>query len=137
MTFAAQSYYERLLEKLNNEKSKYGVLFPQVNTEQGELVDLYMRAANNLGVSLNKVADRSGDARKYTEAMVYLTDSMRAWDALTRNPATMMRLDGTNLAMLNMKYITAPVSDFEPELYREIEKTLKDEKPLTQGASWE
>jgi hypothetical protein len=55
---------------------------------------------------------------------------MRAWDAYTRNPATMKRLEGSNLASQNSKYITHPYSDFEPAIYTDIPKTLDGEAVL-------
>ncbi len=47
--FAAQGYYERLIDMLDLERSRLGILLPQVRSDQGELVDLYMKASNNLG----------------------------------------------------------------------------------------
>ncbi|MDE5898533.1 MAG: hypothetical protein K2H09_04640, partial [Treponemataceae bacterium] len=50
--FAAQGYYERLLEILEAQKEQKGILFPQVRSDEAEIVDSYMKASNNLGVTL-------------------------------------------------------------------------------------
>ena len=42
----------------------------------------------------------------------------------------MKRLEGSNLAEQNIKYISKPLSKYEPALYTEISKTLTDEKGL-------
>jgi tetratricopeptide (TPR) repeat protein len=87
--YSAQGYYERLIDKLDLEKSRAGILMPQVQDSDGELVDLYMKTSNNLGVVLNRLAKRTGDSSLNAQAMVNLSDSLRAWDALTRNQTTM------------------------------------------------
>ncbi len=66
------------------------------------------------------------------EAIVRLSDSIRAWDILTRNQTTMVRMDESqeNLAARNIKYITHPIPDFEPGIFTNIDMTLEDEKIL-------
>ncbi|MCM1320895.1 MAG: hypothetical protein NC041_01820 [Bacteroides sp.] len=131
--YAAEGYYQKLIDLLNIERAKYDVFIPQVRTDQGELVDLYMKASNNLGVTLARLAQRTGDSRKQAQAMVCLSESMRAYDALTRNPETLIRLDGSNLAAQNLKYMTYPGIAYEPVIYAEIPRTLHGEKKLRQS----
>ena len=59
-------------------------------------------------------------------------DSIRYYDAMTRNQQTMVRLPGSNLAEMNLKYATHPFADFEPEIYTEIPRVLNGEKGLEQ-----
>ena len=106
------------------------MLFPQDREDDNNLVDLYLKASNNLGVTLYRIARQTGDSKKNAEALVRLSDSIRAWDALTRNQTTMIRLEGSNLAAQNSKYITHSKSDFEPAIYTEIPKILVGEKEL-------
>jgi TPR repeat protein len=131
--FAAQGYYERLIDMLDLERSRLGILLPQVRSDQGELVDLYMKASNNLGVTLSRLSQRTGDSSLNAKAMVQLSESLRAWDALTRNQETMIRLEGSNLAAQNIKYLTSPVSVFEPAIYSAIPRVLHGEKMLEQS----
>ena len=130
--FAAQGYYQRFVDEFAKQKALQGLLFPQVQAEDADLVDTYMKATNNFGVTLGKLAFRTGDSNQNALAMVYMAESMRAWDALTRNQETMVRLDGSNLAAQNMQYLRYPISPFEPALYFDIPRTLQDEKVLTQ-----
>jgi hypothetical protein len=126
--FAAESYYGRLLETLNLEMAKRGILLPQIRDDHHEIVDLYMRATNNLGVALHRIARQRGDSARNGEAIMNLSESIRAYDALTRNPQSMIRLEGGNLAQQNISYITHPVSGYSPEIYTEIPRVLYGEK---------
>ena len=130
--YSAQGYYERLIDKLDLEKARAGILMPQVQGSDGELVDLYMKTSNNLGVVLNRIAKRTGDSSLNAQAMVNLSDSLRAWDALTRNQTTMVRLEGSNLAAQNLKYISHSYSEFEPSIYVSIPRVLDGEHILEQ-----
>lgn len=125
--YAAEGYYEQLISALDMEiENAGGSIYPQTNADQYDLVDLYLYAANNYGVVLHRLAKRTGDSQKNAESIVQLQQSVRAWDALTRNQKTMMRLEGSNLAEENIKYVTHPVPGFEPSIYIEIPKTLTD-----------
>ena len=62
--------------------------------------------------------------------MVQFQNSMRAWDALTRNQTTLVRMEGGNLAEQNMKYATQPYPEFQPAIYTDIARTLAAEKGL-------
>ena len=128
--FAAESYYSDLLRVLDSERDKAKYLAPQEDADDYEIVDMYLKANNNLGVTLYRLARQTGNSNMNAEAIVRLSDSMRAWDALTRNPQTMIRMEGSNLAAQNSKYITHPHPDFEPAIYTDIPRTLSGEKIL-------
>ena len=126
--FAAQGYYEDLMKRLDIERSKHAILLPQVRDDQGDIVDLYMRASNNLGVTEYRLARQTGDSTLNASAIANLSISARAYDALTRNQVTMVRLDGSNLAVQNSKYMTQSSAMYEPEIYTEISRVLNGEK---------
>ncbi len=128
--FASQGYYSHLLSLLDTEKARHLMLFPQEKEDDNKLVEMYLKVNNNLGVTLYKIARQTGDSRKNAESLVRLSDSIRAWDALTRNPVSMVRLGGSNLALQNSKYITSSKAEYEPAIYTDIPKTLVDEKVL-------
>lgn len=130
--WAAQGYYERLLGILQTDFEKFKVIMPQVRPDQGDLVEVYMKARNNLGVTLSRLSGLNGDSTLNGKAIVNLQESMRATDALTRNPETMVRLGTSNLAEENLKYLTNPGHGYEPTIYTEIPKMLYGEKGLTQ-----
>jgi len=130
--FASQGHYEALMERLEAERLRKGIVFPQARIDHGEFVERYMHASNNLGATLSRLAARTGDSRKNARALALLAESNRAWDALTRNPETLVRAKGTNLAFLNVQNVTHPRSDYQPEIYADIPKTLEGEKVLQQ-----
>ncbi len=125
--YAAQGYYERLMVLLENQRVRYNIMLPQVNEVHGDIVNVYLMASNNLGVTQYRLAQQIGDSSLNGEALANFTASLRAWDALTRNPETMIRLPGSNLAERNIAYMTAPLSEYEPAIYMEIPVMLEGE----------
>lgn len=132
--YASSGYYEQLLSILDNEMAQETVLFPQVEADQGDLVDAYMKVSNNLGVVQNRLAERTGNSNLRAQAMIQFSESARAWDALTRNQQTMVRLDGSNLALQNSKYMNMSSSNYEPAIYTDIPSVLAGETPLKQSS---
>ena len=130
--YAAEGYYKQLVNNLDAEFAKKGIAFTQTKAAEDALTELYVKAANNFGVTLFRLARRTGNSRMNADAMVQLSVSMRAWDALTRNQTTMVRLAGSNLAEQNMRYMSHPMPDYEPAIYTDIPKILTGEKELTQ-----
>ena len=126
--YAAEGYYEHLLNNLDDEIAKRGIVFPQASDKEYEIVNSYLYAANNYGVTLYKLAKRTGNSSLNAQAIVQFSQSVRAWDALTRNQETMVRLPGSNLAEQNIKYITNRIPNFEPSIYIDIKKTLNDKE---------
>ncbi|UTC65943.1 MULTISPECIES: periplasmic flagellar collar protein FlcA [unclassified Treponema] len=130
--FAAQAYYERLMELLEAEKIRKGIIFPQTRVDHAEFVEDYMHTSNNLAVVLNRIAVQNGDSNKNGRALSLFGESTRAWDALNRNPETMIRAKTINLAYANIQNMVKPRSAFTPEIYSDIPKTLENEKILQQ-----
>lgn len=129
--YAAEGYYSRLMEQLDKLRAQRGILLPQVRDEEADIVEMILRASNNYGVTLYNVAGRTGSSAKNAEAMVQLSLSMRAWDALTRNQVTMIRIGGSNLAEQNMRYMTRSYATFEPAIYTDLWRTLVGEDDLS------
>ena len=128
--YAAQGYYNQLLDELEGAIAEQGLVFPQANIKDYDIVNTYLHASNNYGVTLYKLAKRTGNSALNAQAIVQFSQSVRAWDALTRNQETLVRLEGSNLAEQNIKYITHPVPEFEPAIYTDIAKTLLDNERL-------
>ena len=128
--YAAQGYYNQLIDELDDNIAENGLVLPQANVKDYDLINTYLYASNNYGVTLYKLAKRTGNSALNAQAMVQLSQSVRAWDALTRNQQTMVRLEGSNLAEQNIKYITHPIPEFEPSVYTDISKTLLDNERL-------
>ena len=128
--YAAQGYYDQLIDELDLQVAESGLVLPQANVKDYDLINTYLYASNNYGVTLYKLAKRTGNSALNAQAIVQLSQSVRAWDALTRNQQTMLRLEGSNLAEQNIKYITHPIPEFEPSIYTDIAKTLLDNERL-------
>ena len=128
--YAAQGYYDQLIDELDEKIAENGLVLPQANIKDYDIVNTYLYASNNYGVTLYKLAKRTGNSALNAQAIVQLSQSVRAWDALTRNQETMLRLEGSNLAEQNIKYITHPIPEFEPSIYTDISKTLLDNERL-------
>lgn len=126
--YAAQGYYEKLLRILDAQRQIYGIMLPQVREDHADIVDTYMKASNNLGVTLSRIAEMTGNSKYNAQSIVSLQDSLRAWDALARNQETMVRAGGSNLAEQNIKYITEPKLKFSPEIYTAIPMVKSDEE---------
>ncbi len=129
--FVAQGYYSRLLDLLENERNRFPTLLPHDRPEHYELAERIMRAQNNLGVTLSALAERTGNVGYRTRALALYSESGRAWDFLTRNPTTVVRLfiPGTNIparnqALDNTKYTLYPEPGTEPLIYTLIDKDV-------------
>ncbi len=129
--YAAQGYYEDLISKLDLQIADRGIVLPQASAEENELITTYLYASNNYGVTLYRLASRTGNSSFNAQAIVQFSQSVRAWDALTRNQETLVRLGGSNLAEENIKYITHPVPDFEPAIYTEIPRTILNNEKIS------
>ena len=126
--YAAEGYYNQLVAYLDNEVADRGMVFPQVNDSDNDIVNTYLYAANNYGVTLHRLAKRTGNSSLNAKSIVQFQQSVRAWDALTRNQVSMLRLGGTNLAEQNIKYVTHNFTEYEPAIYTQIPKTLTDKE---------
>jgi len=129
--YAAQGYYENLISNLDNQIADRGIVLPQTSEEDNDLVTAYLYASNNYGVTLYNLASRTGNSSFNAQAIVQFSQSVRAWDALTRNQNTLVRLGGSNLAEENIKYLTHPVPDFEPAIYTEIPRTILNNEKIS------
>ena len=128
--YLAQGYYERLMEMLEAEKfRKHG--FSLTRPDHYDFIDEYMKATNNLGVILNKLAVQDGNSEKNGRAMALFGESSKTWDILTRNPVTMVASKAKSLAYLNIQNMIKPQTGFETEIYPDIPKTLENEMILT------
>jgi tetratricopeptide (TPR) repeat protein len=134
--FAAQGYYNRLLDLLEAERSRLPVLLPNDRPEYVELAERLMIGQNNLGVTLEALARRPASPRYLAQAAGLYVQSAQAWDALTRNPQTMIRLGagdlsspGTSLPFLNSRNLLYPQTGYEPQLFVRIDKDVLEPSP--------
>jgi len=130
--FAAQGYYTRLLDILENQRTRLPELLPNDNAQFLETGERLMYARNNLGAANEALAEQTGNRAYRSSALVMYTESARAWDAITRNPETMVRSRLTessgspsiNLGYLNANNALRPSSDFAPQIFPRIDKDV-------------
>jgi tetratricopeptide (TPR) repeat protein len=128
--FAAQGYYDRLIEILDDDRSRLPPIMPTDDEKELDLAERLMIVQNNLGVTLEALTERTGNNRFRSRAQGLYSDSERAWDVLTRNPSSMMRMrpspdisaPGINPAYLNVQNSLHPVPGYEPQFFLRIDK---------------
>ena len=130
--FAAQGYYNRLLDILENQRNRLPVLLPNDNPLFLELGERLMMARNNAGVVYEALAEQTGNREYRSRALSLYAESARAWDSITRNPDTMTRMrltdtpgvPGINLGFLNAGNAMRPTPNFSPEIFIRIDKDV-------------
>ena len=124
--FAAQGYYNRLLDILETQRSRLPVLLPNDRPEYLELAERLMMARNNAAVAYEALANQTGDRSYRTRAMALYAESSRAWDSGTRDPRTMIRSGSTPLPFLNSRNILYPQPGYEPQLFIRIDRDIQE-----------
>ncbi|MCA1948999.1 MAG: tetratricopeptide repeat protein [Treponema sp.] len=127
--FAAHGYYNRLLDMLETERSRFPMLVPNDRPEHMELVERLMMARNNLAATLENLADATGNASLRSQALALYAESSRAWDLITRDPKSMIRSDSKNLAYLNTRNALYPVKNYERQIYIYLDKDVLEPSP--------
>ncbi|MDR2433095.1 MAG: tetratricopeptide repeat protein [Treponema sp.] len=124
--FAAQGYYNRLLDILETQRARLPVLLPNDRPEYLELAERLMMARNNAGVACEALADETGDRRYRTRAQALYAEADRAWDALTRDPRTMIRSGSIPLPYLNSRNTLYPQVEYEPQIFIRIDRDVSE-----------
>ena len=133
--FAAQGYFDRLLETLASGRERFPVITPTDDRRQLEIAERIMVAQNNLGVTLEALTERTGNTAYRTRAQSHFADSVQAWDVVTRNPMTMFRMrpsidinaPGVNPAFLNIQNSLNPSAGFEHHFFLRVDNDIFDE----------
>ncbi|MDR2802736.1 MAG: tetratricopeptide repeat protein [Treponema sp.] len=131
--FAAEGYFKRLINMLESDRNRFPILVPHERPEHREIVERMMVARNNLGVTYNALAARTGNPAYRASALGEFAESARAWDTLERNPQTMIRagitdaaIPGASLPYLNIQNTLYPAQGNEGLLFMQIDKDLPD-----------
>jgi tetratricopeptide (TPR) repeat protein len=125
-SFAAQGYYNRLLDMLENQRSRLPLLLPNDRPEYLDLAERLMMARNNAGVANEMLAARTGSRTYQSRAMSLYSESQRAWDSLTRDPGSMVRSSSTSLPYLNMRNMLYPRQNYEPQMFMRIDREASE-----------
>ena len=130
--FAALAAYEELLTLLNAQRARKEQALSNTRPDDAAFIERYMHTANNLGATLSRLSERTGDSQKNGRALALYAESTRAWDALTRNPQTMIRAKSVGLAYLNTQNMLNAKSPYQSEIYTDIPMILENERALEQ-----
>jgi len=130
--FAAQGYYNRLLDTLETQRIRLPVLLPNDDPIFLELGERLMMARNNAGAVYEALADQTGNREYRSRAMALYAESARAWDAITRNPLSMVRMhlfDNEGAPSINLGYLNAnnamrPNRNYRPQIFPRIDKDV-------------
>jgi tetratricopeptide (TPR) repeat protein len=132
----AQGYYSRLLDILDTDRQRFDILTPNDRADHLELAERLVVARNNFGVTLEALTENTGNPQYRSEALGLYTESVRAWDSLTRNAETLIRASaadistpGKNLAFLNAQNVFFPSSVYERQIYIQIDKDVLEPSP--------
>jgi tetratricopeptide (TPR) repeat protein len=127
--FAAQGYYNRLLDILESQRARLPVLLPNDRPEYLELAERLMMARNNAGVASQMLAGQTGNRSYLTRAISFYAEAERAWDSRTRDPRTMIRSGSTPLPYLNMRNALYPQGNYEPQIFIRIDREALENSP--------
>ncbi|MCL2265000.1 MAG: tetratricopeptide repeat protein [Treponema sp.] len=130
--FAAQGYYNRLIDVLESQRVRMPSLLPNDNPLFLELGERLMMARNNAGAVGEALADQTGNRDYRSRALAMYAESARAWDAITRNPETMARMSltgspgapGINLGYLNANNALRPNANYTPQIFVRIDRDV-------------
>ena len=130
--FAAQGHYDQLLSMLNADRQRMPAIAASGDEQQMELAERLMVAQNNLGVTLEALTQRTGNNSFRSRAQGLYSESAQAWDVLTRDPDTMIRMrpapglnaPSVNAGFLNIQNSLNPKSDYEPFFFLRIDKDM-------------
>jgi tetratricopeptide (TPR) repeat protein len=130
--FAAQGYFNRLMDLLEAEQVRFTSLTAGSGPDEMDLAERIMVADNNLGVTLETLTRISGNTAYRGRALALFSESIRAWDVLTRNPESMSRLrptgdlygPGVNLAFINVQNILRTQPGYEPQIFMRIDRDM-------------
>nr|AGS53955.1 hypothetical protein [uncultured bacterium contig00109] len=126
---AALGYYNRLLDMLENQRSRLPILLPNDRPEYLELAERLMMARNNAGVASEMLAAQTGQREHHTRALAFYAEAERAWDAQTRDPRSMVRSSSTPLPFLNTRNALYPQAGYEPQIFIRIDREALENSP--------
>ena len=124
--FAAEAYYRELLDRVERERAAIRTLLVDEDPRHRSVIEYLYRGYNNLGVTLHRLHEESGEPARYSRALVNLTRSTELATNYRRDPRTLARTGAVDLAFLNQREALYPRPEFEMQIYNEIPEDLDD-----------
>ena len=123
--FSAEAYFRKASAAMEKELADVGEPAPQERPSEVEILKLYLKSENNLGVALYRLAGRSGDARRRAEAMAAFTLSVKLYDELSQEPSALEGSEARDLGLDNINTLLIGGRSDKLLVYTEIEKDLR------------
>jgi hypothetical protein len=102
------------------------MLHPEDRPDDRALLDTLVKVNNNLGVTMFRLAETTGDRKKRSEALVYLSTAAEIAGSLARSPDTVRRSEDRGLPSLNMHDgIFYPKTGFVLQIYPFLPKDFQ------------
>lgn len=124
--YAAEALYRELVDRVELSRARIRTLLLDEDSSHQSIVEYLFRGYNNLGVTLFELSEQTGDARRYSESLVFFTESTELAENYLRDPDTLARSQAVDLAFLNQREALFPRPEFEMQIYNEIPEDLDD-----------
>jgi tetratricopeptide (TPR) repeat protein len=119
---AAEGYFRAAAEFMRKEYETIDTPRPGTIASEAEVVELFMKAENNLGAALVQVAGRVGDARVRDRAALAFAEASRLFETLRRTGAAPEPSQEPDLGTLNMNAMIQPRS--APVIYAALARDM-------------
>ena len=124
--FASEAYYRELIDRAERQRDSIRNLLVDEDPEHQSVIEYLFRGYNNLGVALYELSEQDSDPDKYSQSLVYFTQSTELAENYQRDPATLSRSDAVDLAYLNQREALYPRPEYEMQIYNDIPEDLDD-----------
>ena len=124
--FASEAYYRELIDRVERERDSIRTSSSTRTREHQSVIEYLFRGYNNLGVALYELSEQDSDPDKYSQSLVYFTQSTELAENYQRDPATLSRSDAVDLAYLNQREALYPRPEYEMQIYNDIPEDLDD-----------
>ena len=124
--FASEALYRELLDRVELDRDRIRTLLLDEDSDHRSIIEYLFRGYNNLGVTLFELSEQTGDAGRYSESLVFFTESTELAENYLRDQDTLVRSQAVDLAFLNQREALFPRPEFEMQIYNAIPEDLDD-----------
>ncbi len=117
---AAESYFLQLTELLEEKRDSIRLFLPFEDPEHQALISYLIQAYNGLGVTRYKIADRSQNEQKETNAIYALEQAVTLFENYNRSGTDYQRTIAKSLPYVNLREILYPQDTYDVEIYNTL-----------------
>jgi hypothetical protein len=140
--FLAESYYKRLVNVLESDRSRIANPLPDNIPAHRDLIARLMVAKNNTGVTLNALAGQTGRSVYRSSALALFSEAARLWDMLERDQQTLIRPrpipGGPTISppYLNLNNVLNPLRTDDTVVFPNIDSDVLDTSAWVTTDEW-